>query len=147
MLSPDSPKQPPFHEPITTTLARTVGIAAAAGGVYALTSPAGVSGWPAAALTMMWPSFGGHWVELWFLNWLSPRLPDGPLYSVARLVTWFVGGSVLAVGMALTARALGVLGPVQRLEWWAGGLGFICLELIVHLLLLSRGAPNFYRTP
>jgi hypothetical protein len=83
-------------------------------------------------------------VELWFINWLSPRLPEGPAQTLARLVTWFVGGSVLAVGMALTARVLGLFGPLQRLEWWAGGLGFIALELIVHLGLLSRGAPSFY---
>jgi hypothetical protein len=146
MLAPDSHKQPPFHEPITRTLARTFGIAVVVGGVYALTSPAGVAGWLAAAVTMTWPSFGGHWVELWFINWLSPRLPDGPVQSIARLLTWFVGGSVLAVGMALTARTLGVPGPLSRLEWWAGGLGFVGLELIVHLGLLSRGAPSFYRT-
>lgn len=147
MLAPEFPKHPPFQEPIATTLARTVGIAVVAGGVYAATSPAGLAGWPAAALTMMWPSFGGHWVELWYINWLSPRLPDGPFQQFARLVTWFVGGSALTVGMALTARALGLAGPLSRLEWWVGGLGFIGLELVVHLGLLSRGAPSFYRTP
>jgi hypothetical protein len=45
-----------------------------------------------AALLMLWPEFGSHWMEIGFLNWLRPRL-----------MVWCAGGTALAIGMVLTA--------------------------------------------
>ena len=63
----------PFQEPIRQTLFRTVMIAFVVGGAIALPSRKW-STWPLATLLVLWPSFGGHWVEVWFLNWLRPRV-------------------------------------------------------------------------
>jgi hypothetical protein len=133
----------PHREPLRTTLLRTAIIALVAGGVFALRSGGRIR-WPLATLLFLWLSFGGHWVELWYLNWLRPRISVARYVQImARVGTWFVGGTVLALGMALTARALGFR-PARWPAWWLGGIAFIVLELVVHLALQLRGRPSFY---
>lgn len=95
---------------------------------------------------MLWPAFGGHWVELFFLNCLRPRLPAKRWVQIAaRMATWFAGGCLLWAGMYLTAMALSRFhAPQRRLAWWVGGVAFIGIELVVHLVLQLRGRDNFY---
>jgi hypothetical protein len=135
----------PYREPLRTTLLRTGAIAVAIGAVIAIASHGGMSHLPAATLIALWPAFGGHWLELWFLNWLRPRLPATRSVQIAaRLVTWFVGGVVFALGMYVTAIV--VIGP-RPMHWPAlvvAGVAFIGIELIVHLVLQLRGRPSFY---
>ena len=90
-----------------------------------------------------WFTFGGHWVELFFLNWLRSRLVARRWAQVTgRIVTWLIGGTLLLVGARLT---LGLLGwPAMHLPWWVGGLGLAGLELVMHALISLRGRPNFY---
>lgn len=77
-----------------------------AGGVAALLSGR-LASWPVATLLVLWPAFGGHCVEVGFLNHVRPRLPDARLMQVlARVAAWFVGGVGLAPGMRLTAVVL-----------------------------------------
>jgi hypothetical protein len=98
-----------------------------------------------ATLLMLWPTFGGHWVEIWFLNWLRPRLSDARASQVAaRVGVWFGGGTGLAMGMAVTAIALAGFRPAHWPGWWVGGLAFIAVELVVHLVLQLCGRPSFY---
>ena len=73
----------PYHEHLRLTLARTVTIALVAGAVLT-NSSGGLGRWPVASALMLWPSFGGHWLELWFLNWLRPRLSDITLVGVTH---------------------------------------------------------------
>jgi len=135
----------PHREPLHTTLARTAVIAAVLGAVLARWRGGGLARWPLATLLVLWFSFGGHWVELWFLNWLRPRLSSAAGAQVgARVAVWFVGGCILALGMDLTAMALAGFRPAQWPAWWLGGLAFIGLELVVHLTLQLRGQPSFY---
>jgi hypothetical protein len=134
----------PYREPLRTTLLRTGMIALVVGAVLARRW-GGLARWPMATLLALWPSFGGHWVELWFLNWLRPRLSITRAVQVAaRVGVWFVGGAVLTVGMALTAMALTRLRPAHWPAWWIGGLAFIGIELVVHLVLQLRGRPSVY---
>jgi hypothetical protein len=94
---------------------------------------------------MLWPSFGGHWVDLWFLNWLRPRMaPSRGTQVTARLAVWFAGGTVLALGMALTATALAGFRPSRWPALWWGGLVFIGIELVAQLALQLRGRASFY---
>lgn len=105
----------------------------------------GLGRWPLITLPVLWFSFGGHWVELWSLNWLRPRLPVGrAVQAGARLGVWFVGGTGLGLGVALTAMWLAGLEPVRWPAWWLGGPILVGLELVVHLLLQLRGRPSFY---
>jgi len=134
----------PAPEPLRSTLARTVTIALVVGAVLARSS-GGLARWPLATVMVLWPSFGGHWVELWFLDWLRPRLPGARAAQVgARVAVWYVGGTGLALGMALDRDGAG-RAPAQRWPaWWLGGLGFIGVELVAHLALRLLGRPSFY---
>jgi hypothetical protein len=94
---------------------------------------------------MLWVSFGGHWLELWYLNWLRPRLPSSAtIQCLARLATWFLGGCGLGVGMVLTARALGGMRLTYWPAWWVAGVVFIGVELVAHTVLQARGRPSFF---
>ena len=133
-----------YREPILTTLTRTGTVALVTGVVLAWWL-GGLVYWPAATLMTLWPAFGGHWVELWFLNCLRPRLPVARAVQVGvRVVVWFIGGIGLALGMRLTAMALAGFRPAHWPAWWIGGLVFIGIELVVHLLLQLRGRPSFF---
>jgi len=131
-----------FSEPLATTLRRTIAIALVAGLVFSVATHGGLRRWPITTVIMMWPSFGGHWIELFYLNWLRGRLPAGAR-TIARLVVWFVAGCLFGIAMALTSAALNYH-PVQLPAWWLAGFGFIVVELIAHLALRLRGRPSFY---
>jgi hypothetical protein len=105
----------------------------------------GVRLWPAASLLMLWPAFGGHWIDLLFLNGLRPHLPENRLIQrLSRLVVWFVGGVALAIGVRLTARALFDNPPLSWLTWASAGAAFVGIELVAHAALHLRGRPSFY---
>jgi hypothetical protein len=135
----------PYREPLRTTLVRTITIAVVVGFVVARLWGGGLARWTLATLLVLWPSFGGHWVELWFLNWLRPRLSPARAVQVgARVAVWFAGGTGLALGMGLTAMALAGFRPARWPSWWIGGLAFIGVELVAQLALQLRGQPSFY---
>ena len=134
----------PFREPLRATLTRTIGIAL---GVGLLVAPrwGGMARWPIVSAIMLWPTLGGHCLELWFLNWLRPRLPrDRGVQVGARIALWFLGGVVLMYAMWLTARAFTGRLPAARPAWWIGGLAFIGIELVAQLVLRLRGRPSIY---
>jgi hypothetical protein len=134
----------PYREPVRVTLTRALTIAVILGAIIAGTA-GGLRRWPAATLVALWPALGGHFVELWYLNWLRPRLsPNRVTQVTARLLTWFAGGVLCGIAMGFTARAIGTAPSAQWLNWWISGLGFVALELIVHLVMFVRGIPSFY---
>jgi hypothetical protein len=138
----------PYREPVRATLLRTGMIALGIGAVLAARS-GGIARWPIATLLALWPALGGHFVELWFLNWLRPRLPRARAVQViARIATWFVGGVALALAMGLTAKVLvqpGTWRPGGMVHWITiGGLAFIGIELIAHLAMQLSGLGSFY---
>lgn len=93
---------------------------------------------------MLWPAVGGHYIELWFLNWLRPMLPLSRVWHIiARVAVWFIGGIALALGMRFTAIALNA--PVRTLTvaWWLPGAVFVAIEIVVHLALQAGGRPSF----
>jgi hypothetical protein len=134
----------PHREPMYVTALRTVGIALVAGSALALGTRGRIA-WPMAVLLVLWFSLGGHFVELWYLNWLRHRLPAARSAQItARLATWFAGGVVLAFGLTMSARVLTHARSARQPAWWVGGVAFIGLELIVHLVLQLRGRPSIY---
>jgi len=134
----------PHREPLNSVVLRTFTIAIVVGAVVALIAGR-LSRWPLLALLALWPSFGGHWIELLFLNWLRPRLPAARgVQALARVSLWFAAGVGFAVAMRATALVLVSLPMATRLPWWVGGLGFVGIELIVHLVLMARARPSFF---
>ena len=140
----DPPPWQPYRESFRTTLLRTVSIAAIIGAILAA-SRHDLARWPRATLLALWPTLGGHFVEVWFLNWLRPRLPRTRMVqTVVRLATWFVGGALLALALNATAIVLNLRAYPWPTFWLVGGVAFIALEMFVHLVLLARRRPNFY---
>jgi hypothetical protein len=138
-----TPQWQPYREPLRTTVLRTGAIAIIVGAVIARFR-GGWSTWPIATLLVLWPSYGGHWVEVWFLNELRPRISSARgLQIVARVAVWFAGGLGLTAGARLTATLAG-RHPWRWANWWMGGLAFICVELIAHVFLQLSGRPSFY---
>ena len=134
----------PYREPLRVTLTRTFTIAVLAGAVAAPWF-GGLRRWPAVTLLMLWPSFGGHWIDLLFLNALRPRLPRaGVVQAIARFTVWFLGGILLALGLRLTAGGLLAHARLVWLTWATAGVGFVVIELIAHGALHLRGRPSFY---
>jgi hypothetical protein len=134
----------PYREPFRVTILRTSMLAITVGAVLAR-SWGGLARWPMDTLLVLWPSLGGHFVEVWFLNWLRPRLSNArALQVVARVGVWFVGGTGLAIAMGLSALALAGFRPAHWPAWWLGGLAFIGIELVAHVVLQLRGRASFY---
>jgi hypothetical protein len=137
----------PQPEPLRTTLIRNAVLAIVAGTVLHQWSArwAHPIGWFVAVVAMLWPTLGGHWLELGYLDWLQPRLPAAPtVRRLARIATWFVGGCAFGVAMALTLHAL----DPTRLRRWPGwgfaGAVFVAVELVVHAALAARGQRSFF---
>ena len=134
----------PYREPIRVTLTRTIGIAVVAGAVVAVSSGR-FHLWPEISLVILWPSFGGHWIDLLFLNGLRPHLPPGrAVQRLARLAMWFAGGIVILAGAQLTARMLPERPRLDWLTWSIAGAVFVAIELTAHAVLYLRGRPSFY---
>ena len=134
----------PYREPLRVTLTRTIAIAVVAGAGLAWWW-GGLARWPVASALLLWITVGGHLLELWFLNWLRPRLSDTRrVHIAARISVWFVGGVGLVHGMRLTAITFTGLPRTAFGAWWMAGFGFIVIELVAHLPLQLRGRPSFY---
>jgi hypothetical protein len=134
----------PYREPLRVTLIRTLSIALIAGALVSL-GAGGLKRWPVLSLLILWPSFGGHWIDLLYLNGLRPRLPaNRTIQCIARLAVWFGGGILLAVGVQLTLRLLVGRGPLVWLTWAIAGALFVAIELVAHAALHLRGRPSFY---
>jgi len=133
----------PFHEPWHSTLLRTGGIALAIGMAVGLRQRR-VEVVPIVTVFALWFSLGGHFVELLIRNKLRNRISGTPLVQVvARLVLWFIGGSLLYV-CALATRAVMTGRHFHAWPWWIGGAGFVVLELGIHLYMRMRGLPSVY---
>lgn len=136
-----------FREPLRATLIRNGVIAICVATVIVMTTPGSnrAHRWMVAVILLLWPTFGGHCLEVGFLDWLRPRLPEsGLVQRAARLAAWFLGGCALGACMLLTARVLNE-GQVMRWPaWWVPGAAFVGIELIVHGGLQLRGMPSFF---
>ena len=132
-----------FEEPIGQTVVRNLIISIVVGGIVGLASHH-LNLWPVASVLALWPTFGGHLVEVFFLNWVRPRLPSGAsVQKAVRLIVWFAGGCLLTPGMLFTASLVASWRMPEWLTWWAGGLAFVGIELFMHLGIQLRGRAEF----
>jgi len=104
-----------------------------------------IARWPVISLLTLWPALGGHFVEIFFLNFLRPKLsPARTIQIAARLATWFTGGLLIGLAVVLCARPLNGFRPIRWQNLWLAGLIFIGIELTAHLFLQLRHRPSFY---
>jgi hypothetical protein len=141
-MQPNS-RWPRFHEPIRRTLVRNLAIAAVVGAAFAFWKRDAGLLFPFSALAL-WFSLGGHYVEVVFLNEIRPRISGARLMQrCARLATWFIGGAILYVCMAITARVLLVQPP--RLGYGGAAGCFLLVLSFWRMPFLPCGAhPTFY---
>jgi hypothetical protein len=156
-LATDPSRFTPYHESLTATVARTGGIAIIVASIATLTrlghlpaSSAQWHNWFALFVFVAWPSFGGHWIELAYLNGLRPRIAHWSDVSLifVRLGVWLIGGTILFLGAVVSYGLLttGKL-PDQSLVLKAlllGGPVFVAVEFFPHTFLQLRGRPSFW---
>jgi hypothetical protein len=88
--------------------------------------------------------FGGHWLELVFINYIKFALPKNilVLYFV-RIVYWFLCSIPLFLIADLInnlfSHRTGHLG-----HWWAFGFFYIGIELLMHGLMHISFKKSFY---
>lgn len=150
-MSPPDSQREKYSEPIRTTLIRTFAIALGVGTpifLFAELQPAFAGSrlghWISWVTAVLWFSFGGHWVEIVYLNYIRMSLPMIRwLETVVRLLVWFLGGGLLFIGMKTTTSLFG--NPaLESFNWWHGGLLFIIVELVVHTILSALKRNSFW---
>jgi len=132
----------PFAEPWRNTALRTGSLALAIGigvGLYRRQ----FSIIPIVTLLALWFTLGGHYLEVLFRNYVQQRIAPQALRASSRLAFWFVGGTTLYAAALATRTALTGRGA-ESWPWWTGGLVFVGVELVIHLLLQAHGQPSFY---
>jgi hypothetical protein len=133
----------PFSEPWRATALRNGSLASAIGIVVGLFERR-LAAVLLTTLLALWFTLGGHFAEVLFRNHLRVQIGGQVLVqTVVRLIYWFGAGSALYAG-ALATRAILTGRGAGPWPWWTGGVLFVGLELLVHLLLLARGQPSFY---
>jgi len=88
--------------------------------------------------------FGGHWLELVFINYIKFTLPKNILllYGI-RIGYWFLCAIPLffLVNLitGLFSHKTGYLG-----QWWVFGLFYIGIQLLMHAIMQIRFKKSFY---
>lgn len=149
-LSKEAKDRITYRERLSVTLARTSTLALLLGTGWMTAETAGDwlfwswREWYVRLISVFWISFGGHWVEICYLNYLRMRLPHSPAIEVvARLCTWYIGGSVLYFGILFTGRLLQT-DVLHKLPWWQAGFLFVGIELVVHSIWHQFRRGSFY---
>jgi len=88
--------------------------------------------------------FGGHWLELVFINYLKFVLPKHILLVYfLRIVYWFLCSIPLFIIANLVANLFSH--NTQHLgRWWAFGLIYIGIQLLMHSIMHIRLKKSFY---
>ena len=88
--------------------------------------------------------FGGHWLELLFINFIKFGLPKSMLllYFV-RVCYWFLS-SILLFLIANTVRNLLENKSGQLGNWWIFGLLYIGIQLVMYAIMQLRLKKSFY---
>jgi hypothetical protein len=88
--------------------------------------------------------FGGHWLELLFINHIKFALPKNILFLYfVRICYWFLCSIPLFVLATLVNNLLshrtGQLGA-----WWAFGFLYIGIQLLMYAIMQTRLKKSFY---
>ena len=88
--------------------------------------------------------FGGHWLELVFINRIKFALPKNILllYFI-RIVYWFLCSIPLFVMMNLISDLFSY--KTDHLgHWWTFGFFYIGIQLMMHGIMQTRFKKSFY---
>jgi hypothetical protein len=155
--SADPNRFKPFHESLLATVVRTGSIAIIVASIvtvirlhHAPISSVQWHNWLALAVFVGWITFGGHWVEIAYLNGLRPKIApwsDAALVCV-RLAIWLAGGAILFLCAIVSLRLLIASelpdSPHAFKALLQGGPIFVVVELCAHTFLLLTRRPSFW---
>ncbi len=88
--------------------------------------------------------FGGHWLEKLFINLIKFYLPQNVLVLyLIRIAYWFLSAVPLFYIAGLVSTLFnyqaGLLG-----KWWAFGIFYIGIELVMNAIMQVRFRKSFY---
>ncbi len=88
--------------------------------------------------------FGGHWLELLFINYIKFALPKNILllYFI-RIAYWFL----CAIPLFFIADFINTLFSHKTShlgQWWTFGFFYIGIELLMHGIMQIRAKKSFY---
>jgi hypothetical protein len=88
--------------------------------------------------------FGGHWLELVFINYLKFTLPKKIfLLCFIRMVYWFLCAVPLFFMANLVCNLFGH-NTIRLGNWYSFGLLYIAIELVMHAIMQIRFKKSFY---
>lgn len=139
-----------YHEPFLQTVKRTIITTTI---IAAIITFAGV--FPAGGKSKLvlfgisWAMvfcivFGGHWLELLFINYIKFVLPKNiiVLYLV-RMAYWFLSSIPLFIVAGQVANLFS--GETVHIgRWWAFGLIYIGIELFMYAMMQIKTKKSFY---
>ena len=85
--------------------------------------------------------FGGHWLELLFINEIKFKLPKNMLliYFV-RLGYWFI----CSIPLYILANWVVSFFSNKTKPWWTFGFVYIGIQLLIHAIMHMRLKKSFY---
>lgn len=156
-LAADPARFKPYRESLLATIIRTGAIALVGGSVACFiqlrhlpTTSAQWHSWLALVVFVAWISFGGHWVELAYLNGIRPRISRWSDLSLilVRLCVWTAGGVILFLGAVISQSLLMTAAAPPKSQIVAalllGGPAFAAVEFVAHAFLWRAGKPSFW---
>ena len=88
--------------------------------------------------------FGGHWLELLFINHIKFALPkNSTILCLTRIIYWFLS----AIPLFFTANfSLHLFSYHINLfnKWWFFGVVYVGLELVMYAIMQLRLKKSFY---
>ncbi len=145
MQKPEKNTQP-FTQIITGSIVTTTVIAA----ILVLT---GIFPWHEKTkfeiFGIIWPAifcivFGGHWLELFFVNYLKFVLPQNIfLLYIVRIGYWFLCSIPLFLLASFVIQLL-TNDQKQLGHWWAFGFLYIGIEMLMYGIMQVRSKKSFY---
>jgi hypothetical protein len=88
--------------------------------------------------------FGGHWLELVFINYIKFGLPRNiVLLYLLRIPYWFLSSVPLFFIAGIVANLFSNK-PVYLGRWWMFGFIYIVIELLMHAIMQVRYKKSFY---
>ena len=88
--------------------------------------------------------FGGHWLELFFINIIKFRLPGNIfVFHTVRICYWFISSIPLFL-IATKIREFLVSNSRQLGNCWSFGFLYIVVQLLMYAIMHIRLGKSFY---
>ena len=95
-------------------------------------------------ISIFWISFGGHWIDILYLNYLRFQLPKKRhIETTTRLLWWYLGGTLLFTAVSITQNAFNSVTMIPLISWYYGII-FILIEFVAHGIMQLVRKESFW---